>query len=77
MLPSLANQYIWLMKATTVGIAIGFPDYFAIVSASINQTGQALELLALLMGGFIVVNYSIGFVMNLLNRQLDLKGRGG
>ncbi|MEM7238380.1 MAG: ABC transporter permease subunit [Pseudomonadota bacterium] len=75
MLPSLANQYIWLMKATTVGIAIGYPDYFAIVSTSINQSGQTLELLALLMGGFIVINYSLGFAMNLLNDRIKLKGR--
>ena len=75
MLPSLANQYIWLMKATTVGIAIGFPDYFAIISTSINQSGQTLELLALLMGGFIIINYSIGFVMNRINDRLKLKGR--
>ncbi|GAA6208516.1 ABC transporter permease subunit [Cognatishimia sp. WU-CL00825] len=75
MLPSLSNQYVWLMKGTTVGIAIGYPDYFAIVSTSINQSGQTMELLALLMGGFIVVNYSIGFAMNLLNSRLKLKGR--
>jgi general L-amino acid transport system permease protein len=75
MLPSLTNQYIWLMKATTVGIAIGFPDYFAIISTSINQSGQTLELLGLLMGGFILVNYSISFVMNRINERLKLKGR--
>lgn len=75
MLPSLANQYIWLMKATTVGIAIGYPDYFAIVSTSINQAGQTMELIALLMGGFIVVNYSIGFLMNRINERIKLKGR--
>jgi len=74
MLPSLANQYVWLMKGTTVGIAIGYPDYFAIVSTSINQSGQTLELLALLMGGFIVINYSIGFVMNRINERIKLKG---
>jgi general L-amino acid transport system permease protein len=75
MLPSLTNQYIWLMKGTTVGIAIGYPDYFAIVSTSINQSGQTMELLALLMGGFILVNYSIGFAMNRLNDRIKLKGR--
>ncbi|MEM7671088.1 MAG: ABC transporter permease, partial [Pseudomonadota bacterium] len=75
MLPSLANQYVWLMKATTVGIAIGYPDYFAIVSTSINQSGQTLELLALLMGGFIVINYSLSFAINLLNDRIKLKGR--
>lgn len=34
-----------------------------------------MELLALLMGGFIVVNYSIGFAMNMLNERIKLKGR--
>ena len=75
MLPSLSNQYVWLMKATTVGIAIGYPDYFAIVSTSINQAGQTMELIALLMGGFLVLNYAIGFVMNLINDRIKLKGR--
>lgn len=75
MLPSLTNQYIWLMKGTTVGIAVGYPDYFAIVSTSINQSGQTMELLALLMGGFILINYSIGFLMNWLNDRIKLKGR--
>ena len=76
MLPALANQYVWLMKATTIGIAIGFPDYFMVVSTSINQSGQTMELLALLMGGFLLVNYSIGFVMNRVNARLAIKGTG-
>jgi ABC-type amino acid transport system permease subunit len=63
------------MKATTIGIAIGFPDYFMIVSTSINQSGQTIELLALLMGGFLAVNYTIGWVMNRINRTLAIKGR--
>jgi His/Glu/Gln/Arg/opine family amino acid ABC transporter permease subunit len=75
MLPALANQYVWLMKATTIGIAIGFPDYFMVVSTSINQSGQTMELLALLMGGFLLVNYSIGFVMNRVNARLAIKGK--
>ncbi len=75
MLPALANQFVWLMKATTIGIAIGFPDYFMVVSTSINQSGQTIELLALLMGGFLAINYSIGWVMNRINRRLAIKGR--
>lgn len=74
-LPALANQYVWLMKSTTIGIAIGFPDYFMIVSTSINQSGQTIELLALLMGGFLIVNYAIGAVMNAINRRIAIKGR--
>ena len=46
-----------------------------IVSTSINQSGQTIELLALLMAGFLVINYSIGWVMKVLNRRLAIKGR--
>ena len=76
MLPALANQYVWLMKATTLGIVIGYPDYFMVVSISINQSGQTIELLALLMGGFLLINYAIGGAMNRLNNHLAIKGKG-
>ena len=76
-LPALANQYIWLMKATTLGIAIGYPDYFMVVSTSINQSGQTIELLAMLMGGFLLVNYAISWVMNRINDRLAIKGKAG
>ncbi len=73
-LPSLTNQYVQLMKATTIGLVVGFSDFFMIVSTSINQSGQTLELLALLMGGFLIINLSIAFVMNSINRKIALKG---
>lgn len=73
-LPSLTNQYVQLMKATTIGLAIGFSDFFMIVSTSINQSGQTLELIAILMGGFLLINLTIAFVMNTINRQIALKG---
>lgn len=75
MLPALTNQYVWLMKATTLGVAIGYPDYFMVVSTSINQSGQTMELLLLLMLGFLAINYTIGTIMNVINRRLAIKGR--
>ncbi|MEM7694073.1 MAG: ABC transporter permease subunit [Pseudomonadota bacterium] len=74
MLPALSNQYVWLMKATTLGVAIGYPDYFMVISTSINQAGQAIELLLLLVAGFLVVNITIATVMNIINTRLALKG---
>lgn len=74
MLPTLSNQYILLMKSTTLGIAIGFSEFFFVISTSINQSGQTLELLLLLMVGFLAINLSIGFGMNWLNARLALKG---
>lgn len=74
-LPALSNQFIWLMKATTLGIAIGYPDYFMVVSTSINQSGQTIELIALLMAGFLLINYLLGSAMNLINKRIALKGQ--
>ncbi len=73
-MPTLINQYIWLFKATTIGIAVGFADYFFVISTSINQSGQTLELIALLMLGFLGVNYSIAWVLNRVNDAIKLKG---
>jgi general L-amino acid transport system permease protein len=72
--PPLGNMYVWLMKATTLGIAIGFSDLFMIVSTSINQSGQTIELLILMMTGFFIINYTISALMNLLNNAIALKG---
>lgn len=75
-IPPLGNQWIFLMKATTVGIAIGFSDLFYIVSTSITQSGQTLELIAILMGLFLSVNFAMAQLVNLLNARLALKGYG-
>lgn len=74
MLPILTNQYVWLIKATTMGIAIGFADFFMVVSTAINQSGQTLELLGILMGGFLIINFSLAAVLNRINRAIALKG---
>jgi len=73
-LPSLTNQYVQLMKATTIGLVVGFSDFFMIISTSINQSGQTLELLAILMCGFLAINLSIAYVMNAINRKIAIKG---
>lgn len=75
-IPPLGNQWIFTMKATTVGVAIGFSDLFYIVSTSITQSGQTLELIAILMGAFLLVNFVIAQLVTLLNSRLALKGYG-
>lgn len=72
-IPPLGNQWIFIMKATTIGVAIGFSDLFYIVSTSITQSGQTLELIAILMGAFLLVNFSIAQFVNWLNASLQLK----
>lgn len=73
-MPTMINQYVWLFKATTIGIAISFADFFMVISTAINQSGQTLELIGILMGGFLIINYSISWVLNRVNDAIKLKG---
>jgi len=73
-IPSLGNQWIFLMKSTTVGVAIGFSDLFMIVSTSITQSGQTLELIGILMAAFLLINFSLARLVNFLNRRFQPPG---
>lgn len=73
-LPTLTNQYVWLMKATTIGIVIGFNDFFMIVANSINKSGQTISLIGILIVGFWILNFSLAGVLNLINRTLAIRG---
>ncbi len=73
-LPTLTNQYVWLLKATTLGIAVGFSDLFMVISTSINQSGQTLELIGILMASFLILNNSLAALMNFINRRIALRG---
>jgi ABC-type amino acid transport system permease subunit len=72
-IPPLGNQWIFIMKATTIGVAIGFSDLFYVISTSITQSGQTLELIALLMGAFLLINFSIAQFVNWLNARMQIK----
>lgn len=73
-IPPLGNQWVFMMKATTVGVAIGFSDLFMLISTSITQSGQTLELIAILMGAFLLINFSLAQFVNHLNTRMMLKG---
>ncbi|WP_138465998.1 ABC transporter permease subunit [Poseidonocella sp. HB161398] len=73
-LPTLTNQYVWLLKATTMGIVVGFSDLFLVISTAINQSGQTLELIGILMAGFLILNNALAAAMNLVNRRIALRG---
>ena len=74
MLPILANQYVWLVKATTMGIAIGFTDFSMIVALTINHSGQTIEAIGILMAGFLPINLTLAAVFNRINKAIALKG---
>ena len=73
-LPILINQYVWLIKATTLGIAVGFSDFFMVIAGSITHSGQTIEFIAILMAGFLLINFTLAAVLNRLNKAIALKG---
>jgi general L-amino acid transport system permease protein len=74
MLPILTNQYVWLIKATTLGIAVGFTDFFMIVALAINHSGQTIESIGILMAGFLAINLTLAAVFNRINKAIALRG---
>lgn len=68
--PPLASQYLNLAKNSSLAIAIGYPDLMSIGSTIINQTGQAIEVIGLVMGVYLVISLCISAFMNWYNARI-------
>ena len=60
---------------STRRVAIGFPDLVSIINTSINQTGQAIEGIAMVMAAYLTVSLSISGFMNWYNKRIRLVER--
>ena len=67
-LPGLTSQYLNLAKNSTLAIAIGYADLYAVSDTVINQTGRAIEGFIILLTSFLILNLLISNVMEILNR---------
>ena len=74
-IPPLTSQYLNLTKNSSLAIAIGFQDVVSIANTEINQTGQAIEGIALIMAVFLAISLSISAFMNWYNRRIALVER--
>lgn len=74
MVPALGNIFLFIVKATAIGSAIGYADVYSVSVVSISQTGQAVEFLIAMMVVYFVLNYSLTLLMNALNRAIAFKG---
>lgn len=74
--PPLISQYLNLTKNSSLGIAIGYPDIVNVfMGISGNQTGQAVETVALTMAVYLAFSLVISAVMNIYNRRIALVER--
>ena len=73
-IPGLTSQYLNLAKNSTLAIAVGYSDIYAINDTIINQTGRAIECFIILLISFLLLNLLITNTMEIINR-LFLKSR--
>jgi general L-amino acid transport system permease protein len=59
-----------------LSVAIGYPDLMSITNTTLNQTGQAIEAIALAMAVYLTVSLSLSAGMNLYNRRVLRRGGG-
>ncbi len=74
-IPPTISQYLSLVKNSSLAVAIGFPEIASITNTIINQTGQAIEGIAILMGTYLTISLSISTLMNILNARLAVVRR--
>jgi general L-amino acid transport system permease protein len=75
MIPSLSNQYLNLCKNSSLAIAIGYPDLYAISSTTFNQTGRAVEMMILMSVTYLAMSLTIAFLLNLYNNSIQWRTR--
>ena len=68
-IPPLTSQYLNLTKNSSLAVAIGYPDLISVASTTINQTGQALEVIFIFMAIYLAFSLAISAIMNLLNAR--------
>ncbi|NOY46546.1 MAG: amino acid ABC transporter permease [Deltaproteobacteria bacterium] len=73
--PPLTSQMLNLTKNSSLAVAIGFPDFVSVANTTINQTGQAIEGVALIMAVYLMFSLSTSAFMNWYNKRIALVER--
>ena len=74
-IPPLTSQMLNLTKNSSLAVAIGFPDFVSVAGTAINQTGQAIEGVALIMICYLIFSLSTSAFMNWYNKKMALVER--
>jgi len=73
--PPLTSQYLNLTKNSSLAVAIGYADLVAIGGTILNQTGQAIEIVAIWMVVYLGISLAVSVLMNWFNARTALKER--
>lgn len=74
-IPPLTNQFLNLTKNSSLAVAIGYPDVVSIATTALNQTGRAVECIAIVMLVYLSTSLSTSLFMNWYNARAAIKER--
>ena len=74
-IPPMTNQYLNLTKNSSLAVAIGYPDVVSIANTAINQTGRAVECIAIIMAVYLTTSLTTSAIMNWYNKRAAIKER--
>jgi len=74
-IPPLTSQMLNLTKNSSLAVAIGYPDFVSVANTTINQTGQSIEGVALIMALYLIFSLSTSVFMNWYNKRVALVER--
>ena len=74
-IPPLTSEFLNLAKNSSLAIAIGYNDIYAIANTISNQTGKSVEMLLIVMFSYLTINLIISVIMNRFNRAVQLQER--
>lgn len=69
-IPPLISQYLNLTKNSSLAIAIGYPDLFAVGRIMINQAGRAIPVFIMIMATYLLLSLTYSVILNLYNRRV-------
>ena len=73
MVPPLTSQYLNVLKNSSLGAAIGFPELMNVfVGSALNITGQAVEIIAITLAIYLVIGLAVSALMNWYNAKIAL-----
>ena len=74
-IPPMTNQYLNLTKNSSLAVAIGYPDVVSISNTAINQTGRAVECIAIIMAVYLTTSLTTSAIMGWYNKRAAIKER--
>jgi general L-amino acid transport system permease protein len=71
MIPPMISQFLNLTKNSSLALAIGYPDVFAVGRIMINQAGRAVPVFSMVMLTYLAISLFVSFILNLYNKRIQ------